>query len=81
MVNLDIPPVSESPGKLIETGPVSRLEVVQRLVAEDDPEPVCVPRLVPFPYSNPMVGTALLEQRREIEPGRASANDEDVERT
>jgi hypothetical protein len=81
MVDLDVAPVPERAGQLIEAGPVGLLEVVQRLIAEHHPEPVCISGLVPFQYPNSVLGTALLEQRRQIEPGWASANDEDVERT
>jgi hypothetical protein len=81
MVDLDIPPVSEAPGKLIETGPVSRLEVVQRLVAEDDPKPQGVSRQIPLQHPNLVLGTPFLEQSRQIEPRWASTDDEDVERT
>ncbi len=79
MVNPDLTP-SPKPGRQLGVARgIGDLEVVERFVAEHDPEAIGVPRLIPLQDPDPVPLSLLGEENRQIEPGRATPDDHDIQ--
>jgi len=78
-VHVDVVPDREVFREPLVESRVGMLDAAERLVGEDDPEPKRVVSRVSLPDLDLVPGIQQLDQRRKVQPGRATPDDRDPE--
>ncbi len=77
-VDVDVVPVGEVVGDRLVGGRIGVAEVLERLIGEDDAPPEGVVGPIALEHGDPMRGIRALEQEREVETRRSTADRHDL---
>jgi hypothetical protein len=75
VTDLDNAPLTKLGGQGPEEDAVGGFDVLEGLVGENDAKSVGIARSIPLVQVNSQVGGVLLEEDRQVEPGRSTSHD------